>query len=437
MNNSIRVWSLSFLLMLISFSYIFAGPEVADTVAISYGETKTGAISVNGEVDIFQFNGSVGDIVIIQMHSTNGSDSLDSRIVLNSPTGTSLNKSQSRGLARIDRVTLNESGVYEIQVSDGGNDTTGTYAISLQKINPPVNSTLVNFGDLLTDSLTQFTEMKTYTFSGSSGGIIVSQILNQSLSTGIQVELYDPNGLQIKKLAGSSFVRTDTVHLNVTGTYSFLITAISGASVGSFQLTLESTDSPSITRNLTFGQVLTDSLSSPIGIKVFQFSATAGEAILSQAKGISANFKIRFEVFDPSGELIYDQSTTGLLHSASVPLNTTGTYYIFITDFNATSTASFALFVQNLNLPVGAIATSYGSAHNDTTTHAIQMRTFTFNSDSGDVATVITRSLDPAFRPAMEIYDSTGVLLRHVQDNTVTRIDTITFPHAGPFILFV
>jgi hypothetical protein len=103
---------------------------------LSYGLFVKDSITMNGEINTYQFNGNAGDVVTIRMADINSTpptvnDSISPTIELHAPDGKILGTATGTQSARIDTVTLPANGVYTILAKDDDANQTGLYGITL------------------------------------------------------------------------------------------------------------------------------------------------------------------------------------------------------------------------------------------------------------------------------------------------------------------
>jgi len=100
-------------------------------VNLSYGDQLVCAIESAGDSDIFRFFGNIGDRVQIEAERVSGSVSNFVCQQLVAPNGETLfNTCESDRSTRID-IVLSQAGVHTIVVNEEGDNSTGTYNISI------------------------------------------------------------------------------------------------------------------------------------------------------------------------------------------------------------------------------------------------------------------------------------------------------------------
>ncbi len=121
-------------------------------IPINFGQRIEGEIELIGDENIYTFNATSGDRVRIRMTSLSGYDPpFDSVVGLNpefnlyNPDGTlatSVNNLNVISVA-LDGFELTQDGSYTIITKDTRDDDTGDYALTLQRLNNPVNATSI------------------------------------------------------------------------------------------------------------------------------------------------------------------------------------------------------------------------------------------------------------------------------------------------------
>ena len=165
----------------------------SDGGEISSGETKTGTLTSEADTDIFQFNGTAGDRVIITTAELIGG--VEPEIYLYPPESGELEASDE-GIAldhRLDHQLL-ETGLYTIVVSDYNLNEEGEYGIALVKIPGTATSWtdgdggLIFSGEAFPGTLTYEADTDIYQFYGMAGDSVT--ITTVGLNGGVEPEIY-------------------------------------------------------------------------------------------------------------------------------------------------------------------------------------------------------------------------------------------------------
>jgi len=226
---------------------IFAGTiggvfrSVQSTTActnIAYDQSINGAIGSAGEVDCFTFSGVTGQRVNVFLDNRNEVAASFS-LRLSRPDGSSLAFCNfSLRDCEIDTVTLPTTGVYTVTV-DGSGASKGNYTVAFNLLGD--TETIAN-GQSLNRVISPMGDQDTFSFSGVARQRATVFLDNQNeVAASFSLRL---NGTDGKSLAFCNFslrdCQIDTVALPATGIYTLIVDG-SGASIGNYALTLNST----------------------------------------------------------------------------------------------------------------------------------------------------------------------------------------------------
>ena len=135
-----------------------------DSTPISYGESVGSSLEVPTDLDHYAFEGTVGDVITLQL--TDSSIFLSAQFRLYTPDGSVFEVAPplgGNGQALLENFELQDTGTYNIMVSESEGDGTGDYTLSLdQTFDPPGNTppiVLNPISDKITDedALFEFT----------------------------------------------------------------------------------------------------------------------------------------------------------------------------------------------------------------------------------------------------------------------------------------
>jgi hypothetical protein len=149
--------------------------------------------------------------------------------------------------------------------------------------------------------------------------------------------------------------------LTKTGRYTIAVSDLNTNETGGYQLRLERFR-PSAPRLLTFGQSVSDTISSRTDIDLFAFDGTIGgdlRILVAAAAVGGSGIGPRVEVRDPDGVRIVDTSCDALGCTVSIDSNQaapnklpvltkSGRYTIAVSDLNTNETGGYNITVQCL-----------------------------------------------------------------------------------------
>jgi hypothetical protein len=186
---------------------------------VEYGDLTTCSINPIGDVDVFQFKGSAGEVIIVRLNPQSGGGS--PCLTLDDPDENLLARNCPLGIVALT-VRLPKTGAYTIQVAVW-NHATMIYSLSLERMAPPSPSAmLIEYGDLITCSIDPIGDVDVFQFKGSAEEVVLARLNPQSGGSPC-LALFDPDG----SLIGSNCplgIAGLNVRLPKTGTYTIQIT---------------------------------------------------------------------------------------------------------------------------------------------------------------------------------------------------------------------
>ena len=247
--------------------------DPGNTIAINYGETLTGSISTFGDVDTYSFSGSEGDKVILRLTESSNSPSflLEPFAEIYGPAGDLLLSDSDNGQSHIE-ITLPADGSYTILASDSyPGDDTGSYGLFIQRIVNPGNTTIINYGETLTGTISTFGDIDTYSFLGGIGDSVIIRLTEDPSSPSFLlepfVELFDVSGdlliaasdnvqaeigFRLQNVGYHTILASDSYPGDDTGNYSIFIFGFISSQILAFPSLIEFGDVP-------VGQIANDS----------------------------------------------------------------------------------------------------------------------------------------------------------------------------------
>jgi len=244
-----------------------------NSTSMAFDETKTANINSTFEIDAYTFSASSGDSVLIRMSSSwyNGPE-----IRLIAPNGTLISQEFGWSYSEIAQV-LTDTGEHTILVGDYEGDDTGDYKIYIQRINNPINSIPIAFGENKSSYINSSIELDAFTFSASSGDSVL--IRSSSFYIDPEIRLIAPNGTLISQEFGWSYSEIAQI-LTDTGEYTILVGDYEGDDAGNYEIYVQRII------NRIVNHAPSGLTPSPISFIRFDFSRAMDEASFSLAEDI-------------------------------------------------------------------------------------------------------------------------------------------------------
>jgi hypothetical protein len=351
--------------------------QPGNALALTFGQTVTGAIPQAAEMDTFTFQAEAGDVVLVGMSRTSGS--LWPEIRVYNASGSALGaaggsvhaelivtvfqawrvylpvvvskhtggEATARWPEPVQRLEVTAAGTYAILVGDGYNGTyTGSYDVHLQRLNNPGNATALSFGQTLAGSIGMAGEMDAYTFVGEAGDVVLAGMSKTSGTLWPQVRVYDPSGNPVGSTTGSAHTEV-VARLSMDGTYLVLACdGYNGTYTGSYNVHLQRLNNPGNATALSFGQTLAGSIGMAGEMDAYTFVGGAGQGIVITMSRTSGSLWPQIRLYDAAGNPVgsANGSTSAEL---TVTLGADGTYTILAADgYNGTYTGEYNVHLE-------------------------------------------------------------------------------------------
>lgn len=170
--------------------------DPANQTAMAYGESLNGHVTVAPEMDVFAFDGSAGDRVIVRMQIT--TNALDPHLRIYRPDGSQLcGDNTIFNLLELNCVLVDD-GVHTI-FAHGGDGQIGSYNLHLQRGNEPANVSSIAYGRTYRGNITVAPEVDVFGFETEAEAgdtlFVHLRMLTQELDPNMRV--YDVGGTVI------------------------------------------------------------------------------------------------------------------------------------------------------------------------------------------------------------------------------------------------
>ncbi|RMD94996.1 MAG: hypothetical protein D6813_01145, partial [Calditrichaeota bacterium] len=426
--------------LLLAARVAYSNAIESDTLLVKYGDNIKASIDLIGEIDIYNFEGNAGDMVVIQMASKK--NNFGSQIELLGPDG-KLMASDSTfyggalGLARIEGIRLPSSGKYTIKAMEQKNDQTGDYNLSLQRTFGPSNATFIRYNTTLSSSIDQLAEIDAFVFEGSPGDKIVIQMTSKN-GMGGRIELYKPDGTLIKSSRVlSGFARIDNVTLDRSGKFTLFVMSAHADFTLPYGLTLQRTFNVPNAISLTYNSTISQSIEQLAEIDAYAFKGKSGDIIIVQMAS-EAGIGGQIELYGPNGALIITKRRIlGTTRIDTLTLRVSGAYTIFVTSPQADLMLPYGLTLQRTFEPPGAILLNFDEPVTSSIAQLSEIDIYTFEADSHDTVSIFMRDIEQtSFEPQIELFSVNGSRITSATDNDIAIISNFIVPESGIYTIF-
>ncbi len=305
-----------------------AAPSIS--LSLGSGTVVNDAISTGTSANLYQFNGTAGELLYLQALSLSTGNSSDLRWTLFAPNGQVVNESYYWSSYN---ATLPFDGTYYlfVQGTNSGNTSGVSYSYEIyDNVDPttpltlgtPISGTIVNPGD-----------EASYTFTGTVGQNVYFSGLDSSQLCFVQ--LLDPTGRVVFSSATDS--SAGPFLLTTGGTYTLTVNGFE-PDTGAYDFDLEDASlAPSLTLSPGAGTTVSDAIPTGASGNVYQISGTADEPLYFQAQGESGGYyDLNWTLYGPSDQYV---SSGYYWDDFTATLATSGTYWLVVNGTNVSNTS--------------------------------------------------------------------------------------------------
>ncbi|MEZ4282133.1 MAG: SGNH/GDSL hydrolase family protein [Myxococcota bacterium] len=282
-------------------------------------------------------------------------------------------------------------------------------------------------GETISDSIPSPGVQNGYTFFANAGeGFLIA--VQETAATGLLARLFvfDPNGVQLTPSNRDSWADQAAV----TGTYSVVVYDLAGSNTGAYALSFALAPGANEGGSLGDESTLADALT-PGDIDSYTFSLEAGDsfAVATQETG-GTNFNTRLSVYDPSGARLSVDNRDSWFELAA----TTGTYTVFVYDFDLEDAGSYDLsFARLPGAGSGGVLGNGDAVAGSVVAGGIAA--YTFGANAGEVVSVaVGSSSGTNFAARLAVYDPEGTRL--TPDNRISYADVAALDGTYTVLVF-
>ncbi len=318
-----------------------------------FGQPTLATLATMAELDAYTFNANQEDTVVLRMGRATGG--LKPQVRVYGPTGTLLCGNSSYGAVTGAICLIPVSGTYTVLSSAFNDPATGSYGLTIQRVNAPPNATPLAAGITATSALTAAGQLATYTFAGAANHAVYLRMgaINSAIKP--EISVYGDNGALIcSKYTYGATVDVGPCLLPRTGMYTVLVNSFDVPATGGYGLTFQRITAPEQATTLYFGAPSFATLNSPASIGAFQFTAAASSSVrLRMTTGSALNPVI--QIFSADGTKLcssYSYGAAAEIATCQLPFD--GDYTILATSLND-ATGPYTLSLTCLNGTCGAV----------------------------------------------------------------------------------
>ena len=364
--------------------------------------------SINGalQTNSYSVAAQANDAFLLRLEQTSTNSAFRPRVDVYDPLGNPIQFLNTNSLARLN-FTVPVNGSYTLSVSDSstGSSQTGTYSLSLVRLNRPCNAGTLGCGALVASSFSRPLASSVYTYTAAAGESFTLRMLDYTGALQPDLEVYDPQGNPVGQSTSGNVTGVDVTQ-PAAGVYTVVgMDASVRQTGGPFGIELLRT------RNAC-------AAASPQGLTVrgvingaepfisYSIPASNGDALLVRSASVTPGFAAQMDLYDPTGVRL-DSSTFSLSRKVS----TSGTYTVVVGASAALTAGGYALSWQLLNKPAATSALQCGGSTTASLSAANEFRYYLAGANAGDLLRLILTRISANFFPQIELFDPTGTRL--------------------------
>jgi YD repeat-containing protein len=374
---------------------------------------------------VYTFTASANDAVTIRARKTSGGSFIP-YMELYDPSGTYIAWAYNYPLDRV----LTAPGTYKILIRDYYNAYGGDFTLVWRKVTTPCTATQATFGQVLSGSISNGDEIKTYAFSASANDIVSIRTVKTSGTFTPYLELYNPSGSRIQEAPN----QIDTT-LTAAGTYTLFVRDQNYINTGSYAVTWQRWNNPSA-ETIQCGQILAGAIgieSDPPHWRYYSFTASANDTISIRIAKTSGSLTPYLELYNSNGSLV--GSGAGHLDQT---LSLAGLHTIVVRDQNHINTGNYLLTWQKGKSPCNATAIVCGQVLLGSVNEVVEIDTYTFTASAGDNVVLTLTRVSGGMNPSLELYNNAGARIAYQYTTSGNQVTiTQTLPAAGSYAVFV
>lgn len=330
-----------FLFSFFSFSFLQAQ-------TITYGQSLMASLDVEGEEDLFTFDATQGDRIMIRMRDADSG--VDACLKLYSPSMELLGEHCGYGGdVEIFNYTITSNGTYNIMVSDRNDNDTGLYGLTLELLNPdPSTVQSLVCGETVVSSFEQVVDCDAYSFNASAGDYVYFQIRSEGGSVESEMMLFDGQGelLETKIALTNSSASIPGFEITETGFYTLFCLDKNGNDTGDYELSFAKTGDESCIQFIGCDDdIMIGELDHKTSINVYALKMDENQEVNIRMVDKGVHMEPMLDLYSPSGVLV--DSDFGYTYAeVSSTSSEAGFYQIVAMDDNANNLGTYAMRIS-------------------------------------------------------------------------------------------
>jgi len=411
----------------------------ADIGTIAFGQTKQAEISTLTEIDLHSFTTERNDRLLITFAQTAGDLSGLHLSVLDSKGNSLISRPIPVGNNISVEFGLNgesQDNRYIIAVYYDGLCGRSRYNITLQRLNNPARANPVNFGETISDTISQPSAINTYFFTIQQDTHLFIPFATRENYLRPYVALYDKNGNKIVDASGVTGSISKTLISSQSDKYFLVIYDTSYSQTGSYAFSLQRLDSPQGAIELAVNEPQVASITNPAAINAFKLTVESPVFLSVEINRTTGLIQPYIEVYTPQLNLLDYRTIFSAGSSFSLVFPEAGTYYIYVRDDIYSRNGSYSIELKSdiTSISFGTTATGRISAISNPADY------YAFSAEEGDCIYITFGKTTGNLQPHVRLFDDRGGLIGSEYSNFIMGGGSYLFielEKGGEFILSI
>jgi YD repeat-containing protein len=384
-------------------------PQVLSCASVVDGSI-TGPLQANS----YSVGAQANDAFLLRLEQTSANPAFRPRVDVYDPLGNPVTFTNTNLQPLPFTVTANGSYTLTVTDSSATGGQTGTYSLSLLRLNRPCNAGTLGCGALAAGSFSRPLASSVYTYAAAAGESFTLRMLDYSGALLPDLRVYDPQGNQVGQSTSGNITGVDVAQ-PAAGTYTVVAMDASALQAGGpFGIELLRTKNACSTAAAQ-GQTVNGVINGAQPFLSYSIPATNADALMVRSASLTPGFAAQMDLYDPSGAHL-PSSTFEILQ----PVSTTGTYTVIVSGSAPLTTGGYALSWQLLNKPAATSALQCGGSTTASLSATNQFRYYLAGANAGDLLRLIFTKISANFSPQIELFDPSGARLTGVSNISKT-----------------
>ncbi len=402
----------------VSYQNLTAGPDATvsdpDGGVLASAEILSGQIQAKGDMDVYRFTGSTSQRVVIGAVATSGA--LNTNVTLYPPGNGAAVVSTSADRFEFQ---LTHTGTWTLVVDDVGQDTTGSYRVTLMNLQAgPFTTGLDGDGGALdsnvprSGTVSEIADLEAYRFFGTAGDrVVVAAVASAAPPFNTTLYLYPPSGAAAE---ASTLADRMDAQLLLTGFHTLLVEDQNLDHTGGYTVSMVNLKAgPLVTAadpdggQVGAGAFRAGTISGRADFDAYVFYAVPGDTARITAVTTSGTLNTEIVLYAPlvAGPVVFTS-----LDNVTYPVTGAGYHVVVIEDVGLDDSGGYNFSLAG---PLSVVDAPYaGPALLDPS--RVVMAAASPNPSAGPSA--LTFSLPARTTASLRLYDVRGALVRELQD---------------------